>query len=180
MHVVAHDWQREFWRRGFKPSARTMQSLDPDRTACSQSVRGNSTEPTVVKDHHSAKAVWEQDCILMAVLTLTYAAFQRPGFITKSNTETLSSRSSLDTLLKKLSKRQAGNFCLLKSLFSCQRSLQIPGNCLPRHNEISILLWAFPVSSFPMKTDCQRWGFSAWRREGLGETTLKPSSTRDL
>lgn len=49
----------DFGGEVFNHVARTMQSQDPDRTACSQSVRGNSAEPTVVKDHHGAKAIWE-------------------------------------------------------------------------------------------------------------------------
>lgn len=49
----------DFGGEVFNCVARTMQPLDPDRTACSQSVRGNSTEPTAVKDHDGAKAVQE-------------------------------------------------------------------------------------------------------------------------
>ena len=68
-------------------------------------------------------------------------------FTTKSNKETLASRPSLDivSLLEKLSKTQAENFCLLKSLFPCYAFCKIPGNPLPRHSEISSLLRALPA-----------------------------------
>lgn len=99
-----------------------MQPLGPDRTACSQSVRLNTSEIPEPKDYHSAKAIQDlrphaSRYINTGICILPEAVIQKAlEFTTKSNMEAPSSSPSQDaaSLLKELSQAQAENSVVSK------------------------------------------------------------------